>query len=199
MAGVGEPRRSPRKSNRDWLDCDRRFAQQADGVILQVLRRSPDAVERATQLMCRYKKSPLAYAILAEAWLASGNLVMAKTHLRSATVLAPRCPYISLALAAVLVRMGSWEEAVRECARGLGAWMPTDPARHSPLPEDSINAIVSSPKVSSKGLPSNEKESACCVSGPRRARESWLQLRRWRPSGRRRAPTSTMLAIAGAA
>ncbi|EEC68334.1 hypothetical protein OsI_36441 [Oryza sativa Indica Group] len=42
--------------------------------------------------------------------------------------------------------MGSWEEAVRECARGLGAWMPTDPARHSPLPEDSINAIVSSPK-----------------------------------------------------
>uniref|UniRef100_A0A0E0MG92 C2H2-type domain-containing protein n=1 Tax=Oryza punctata TaxID=4537 RepID=A0A0E0MG92_ORYPU len=143
MAGVGE---KPSPSNRDWLDCDRSFAQEANGVILQVLRRSPDAIERATQLMCHYKQSPLVYVILAEARVASENLNMARAHLRSAKVLAPSCPYISLSLADVLFRVGSWGEALAECGRGLSVRAPTDPVRHYTLPEDSIDFVVNSSK-----------------------------------------------------
>ncbi|KAF0907436.1 hypothetical protein E2562_017372 [Oryza meyeriana var. granulata] len=138
IAGVRKP------SNRDWLDCDRTFAEEADKVILLLCQGSDDAGEHAMQLICNYKESPLAYTILAEVKLARMNQQMAKGHLNSAKVLAPRCPHIAFVLALVLMRLGFWDEAVVECDRSLGEPEPTDPAWHCPFPKIHIDAIIRS-------------------------------------------------------
>ncbi|KAF0907437.1 hypothetical protein E2562_017373 [Oryza meyeriana var. granulata] len=132
MAGVGEPK----PTNRDWSDCDPTFAEEADTAIGALW--GPDGYGLATQLVSKYPDSPLAYTILAEWHRVRMDPQMATAHFRSAEALAPRCPQIAYQLAAMLIDMGSWDEAVEVCDRSLLVPEPTDPALHFPYRRNCI-------------------------------------------------------------
>uniref|UniRef100_A0A0E0MG93 DUF629 domain-containing protein n=1 Tax=Oryza punctata TaxID=4537 RepID=A0A0E0MG93_ORYPU len=143
MAGSGDE--WPPPSNRDWLDCDPAFAEEADAAIAALKEWDTGGDGLATQLVNRYHASPLAHTILAE-WYSSvcADPQNATAHLGIAALLAPRCPHIAFALALVLMKMGSYDEAAVVCGRSLLVPDPTDPARHYTFQKENVDAIVSS-------------------------------------------------------
>uniref|UniRef100_A0A0E0J2Z6 DUF629 domain-containing protein n=1 Tax=Oryza nivara TaxID=4536 RepID=A0A0E0J2Z6_ORYNI len=134
------PRRRP--SNRDWSDCDPTFAAEANAAIRALRDTGAGADARARRLAARlverYPGSPLAHTILAEGHRVRGRLEGARSSLERAAALAPGCPRTAFMLAAVLTRMGLFDEAMEVCDRSLRVPQPTDPARHLPYPRKRI-------------------------------------------------------------
>ncbi|BAT14398.1 Os11g0549605 [Oryza sativa Japonica Group] len=71
-----------------------------------------------------------------------------RNRLERAPALAPGCPRTAFMLAAVLTRMGLFDEAMEVCDRSLLVPQPTDPARHLPyrrkriVPKDAEHRIA---------------------------------------------------------
>lgn len=193
-----------RPSNRDWSDCDPTFAAEANAAIRALRDTGAGADARARRLAARlverYPGSPLAHTILAEGHRVRGRLEGARSSLERAAALAPGCPRTAFMLAAVLTRMGLFDEAMEVCDRSLRVPQPTDRRATSPT-----RGNASSPRTRSIGSLIPDKGSVGCVSGPRSAGEPRFHFHRSprcpRRTGRRKAPrpTSRWLAISGAA
>uniref|UniRef100_A0A0E0F6H3 Uncharacterized protein n=1 Tax=Oryza meridionalis TaxID=40149 RepID=A0A0E0F6H3_9ORYZ len=129
-------------SNRDWSDCDPTFAAEANAAIRALRDTGAGADARARRLAARlverYPGSPLAHTILAEGHRVRRRLEGERSSLERAAALAPGCPRTAFMLAAVLTRMGLFDEAMEVCDRSLRVPQPTDPARHLPYPRKRI-------------------------------------------------------------
>ncbi|KAG8090205.1 hypothetical protein GUJ93_ZPchr0011g26979 [Zizania palustris] len=140
MARVCEP------SNRDWLDCDDGFREEADRAILEMLEDEEKGyVKYATALVDKYPVSPLAHCIVARGCALGGKGVLAIFHFMRAAELAPRCPIIPSMLADLLIKMGLWDKAVEVCDRFLRVPEDhTDPAWHWPFLSNKVANYINS-------------------------------------------------------
>uniref|UniRef100_A0A0D9XSZ1 C2H2-type domain-containing protein n=1 Tax=Leersia perrieri TaxID=77586 RepID=A0A0D9XSZ1_9ORYZ len=128
--------------NRNWLDCDPRFAVEADAAVRALEERDPYAYKLAEELVSNYPFSPLAYTILAEWYRVHGHPKEAKRYLGYVSKLARRCPRTAFHLAAVLWSMGLRHAEVNVCDHRLARREPTDPVLHYPARRSSVLTIV---------------------------------------------------------